>query len=260
MYTDTPEAVGVKNTVPPPYPLEAPFTVGFVGVSLAYVRAETLKRFQKIAEFAGWFYGASNEVNIRVQSAAIGRGVGDNVPSFHHGEGFAFDFAIIVDGSALGPAESYAFVAACMNKKVFTGGALGAYLNHPQTPDKKGRSNVKNVKWQAFYPHHDIRKKTMLYMQDWNNGKHHSTAGANVKRSLMATNALGLPQDLSKRIIKIDKQFKERISGCKTLWQQNPPTMTNVGGTEVPDTSNYTKARNKWFLKSNFGNQRLPTK
>jgi len=120
---------------------------------LAGVRQRLIREAEKIAEAAGWYYGATIKSSLRVVSGY--REPKDGDKNGNHSTGNAFDFEIEIDNKKLGRMESYAFVATMIEFNMLSSKRMGLYLDPKFYNDTNGVVGYYN----GSYPHYDLRTK-----------------------------------------------------------------------------------------------------
>lgn len=123
------------------------------GARLKGVRQLLIREAEKIAEAAGWYYGATKKAALIVKSGLREAKEGDN--NGNHQTGNAFDFDIEIDDIELGRMESYAFVATMIEYRLLRNKRLGLYLDPKVYKDTKGVVGF----YGGSHPHYDLKTK-----------------------------------------------------------------------------------------------------
>lgn len=123
------------------------------GARLKGVRQRLIREAEKIAEAAGWYYGATKKAALIVTSGK--RDPKPDKPHGNHSTGNAFDFDIEIDRKRLGRMESYAFVAAMIEFNMLSNKRMGLYLD----PKWYNETNGVVGFYGGSHPHYDLRTK-----------------------------------------------------------------------------------------------------
>ena len=133
--------------------LGLPFKCEVYGRRLKGVRQRLIEEAKKIAEAAGWYYGATKKSSLYVASGK--RDPEPDKPHGNHSTGNAFDFEIQIDGKRLGRMESYAFVATMIEFRMLSNKRMGLYLD----PKFYNETNGVVGYYNGSFPHYDLKTK-----------------------------------------------------------------------------------------------------
>jgi hypothetical protein len=191
---------------------------GFLGLpfkcevkgDLKGLRQLLIREAEKIAEYAGWYYGATKKAALVVKSGK--RPAEDGSNNGNHQSGNAIDFYIEIDNTELGRMESYAFVATMELYGLLRGKRMGLYLDPKVYDATKGVVGV----YGGSYPHYDLRvkkrrngrlgKATERWVKFYENPK-----DAEAKRKYFANTGIGLYKLSIYEFNNLDKKAKFQL-------------------------------------------------
>jgi hypothetical protein len=205
---------------------------GFLGLpfkcevkgKLKGLRQLLIREAEAIAENAGWYYGATQNSSLIVQSGKRPSTDGSN--NGNHQTGNAFDFEIEIDNKKLGRMESYAFVATMIEYGLLRSKRMGLYLD----PKIYKETNSVVGFYRGSYPHYDlrIRKGKTLSTQRWVRFYPDPTGDATIKKAgsadfknlklnaLDQETALRIPKSVRLRIKQLYYGFDPYVSFAGT--------------------------------------------
>jgi hypothetical protein len=225
---------------------------GFLGLpfkcevkgKLKGLRQLLIREAEAIAENAGWYYGATQNSSLIVQSGKRLSTDGSN--NGNHQTGNAFDFEIEIDNKKLGRMESYAFVATMIEYGLLRSKRMGLYLD----PKIYKETNSVVGFYRGSYPHYDlrIRKGKTLSTQRWVRFYPDPNGDATIKKAGSADfknlKLNALDQETS---LRIPKSVRLRI---KQLYYGFDPYVSSAGTGATPRVSGLKdevqKQKNSW--------------